>query len=141
LTAYVLDASVVVKWYLEESLWEQARMLLASQDSLLAPDFILTEAANVFLKKIRSGSMREDIGAHALDEIALVLDRFPSDGLREAAFRLALSHDRSYYDALYAALALREDVKLITADERLINGLRAHYPATMLWLGDVSPLV
>ena len=39
------------------------------------------------------------------------------------AYRIAVTHDRSVYDALYVALAQQRDTRLITADTRLYNAL------------------
>jgi predicted nucleic acid-binding protein len=40
------------------------------------------------------------------------------------ALTLAMQHERSVYDVLYLALALKEGVSLITADERFVNALK-----------------
>jgi predicted nucleic acid-binding protein len=34
---------------------------------------------------------------------------------------LAVTHMATFYDALYVALAVRENLKVITADERMVN--------------------
>ncbi len=45
--------------------------------------------------------------------------------------------DRSIYDSLYVALALRERCKLVTADRRLYNALSLAFSDTMLWVEDI----
>ena len=42
----VIDASVALKWFVEEQGTEQAAALLAGQDLLIAPDLIVAEVAN-----------------------------------------------------------------------------------------------
>ena len=42
----VVDASVAVKWLVEEPGSAEARELLAGEDSLLAPDLLVPEVCN-----------------------------------------------------------------------------------------------
>lgn len=53
-----------------------------------------------------------------------------------AALEIALAFDRSVYDSLYVALALRDDCQLVTADRRLYNALAPALSETMLWIED-----
>src|SRR2546426_341418 len=53
--------------------------------------------------------------------------------LRDDAFAIASSFDRSVYDSLYVALAVSVKTNLVTADEKLANALAAHLPVK--WLG------
>jgi predicted nucleic acid-binding protein len=46
---------------------------------------------------------------------------FPSASLAPQAFALALAHTGTFYDALYVALAEQQDLKVLTADERMVN--------------------
>ncbi len=39
------------------------------------------------------------------------------------AIRLAIAHDRPVYDLMYVALARHLDVRVVTADQRLVNAL------------------
>jgi predicted nucleic acid-binding protein len=54
----------------------------------------------------------------------LGLEEVGHRALVEEALTLAMQHDRSVYDVLYLVLALREEVPLITADERFVNALK-----------------
>ncbi len=66
--------------------------------------------------------MKRSLAARLLQsaEIELV----PSRALMVAATRLALELDYPAYDCLYLALAIENDCKFVTADERLVNKLR-----------------
>jgi len=55
--------------------------------------------------------------------------------LLEEAFSIAATFDRTVYDSLYVALAVRLKADLVTADARLANALAAHLPVK--WLGSV----
>ena len=62
----------------------------------------------------------------------------PSGQLLAAALDIGMEHNRSVYDALYVALALREGCRLVTADRRLYQALEPVMPATMLWVEDIQ---
>jgi len=53
------------------------------------------------------------------------------------AYRLAVEHRRSVYDALFLALGLEADAEVVTADEPLYQAVHAHLPH-LRWLGDWS---
>ena len=38
-----------------------------------------------------------------------------------SAMNLTTRHMSTFYDALYISLAIREDLKVLTADERMVN--------------------
>ena len=57
----------------------------------------------------------------------------PTCQLLDQAMEIATAVQRSVYDSLYVALAMRLNTDLITADERLFNALGAHFP--IRWLG------
>ena len=48
-----VDANIVVKWFVSETLSDEARLLLARRIHLYAPDLVLSEYANVIWKKAR----------------------------------------------------------------------------------------
>lgn len=138
---FVVDASVAVKWFVRENLRREAlQLLLQHPGRLLAPDFLLAEVANVFLKKIRAGEVRESFARGALARIERNMVLASTQPLARPAFVLAHQYTRSVYDALYVALALQQGCQLVTADERLYNALRPALPETMLWVGDLPAL-
>ena len=53
----VIDASVALKWFVEEQGTDQAAALLAGNDLLIAPDLIVAEVANAGWKAVRTGTM------------------------------------------------------------------------------------
>jgi predicted nucleic acid-binding protein len=140
LTRYVVDASVVVKWFLPEDHAEAARRLLAGGFELSSPDLVRAEFGNVMWKRWRRG----DLSAEAVDAALGYLGRLPlkvetSEPLMATAWAVARLFDRSFYDGLYAALARRLGCQLVTADRRLHNALReGAYSDSVLWVEDVS---
>jgi predicted nucleic acid-binding protein len=115
----VVDASVAVKWVVEEDGTEDA-LALRRKARLIAPDLLAAECANILWKKARRGELSMDEAVFA----ARLLQRadfelVPTRPLLESATRLAVELDHPAYDCVYLALALAKDCKLATADEHL----------------------
>lgn len=139
----VVDANVAAKWFLPakgETLAGEAFTLLEqyAKDEIrfLVPDLFWVEFANVMWKAVRLGRFSNASAAAAL--AALTQHNFPtvpSLNLLYDAFQIATAFERTVYDCLYVALAVRSKAQLITADERLANSLAARFPVK--WLGAV----
>lgn len=120
--AAVVDASVAIKWVVEEEGSDRARLLASAK--LEAPDLLPIECANILWRKVRLGDLR---GEGATERLALLL-RSPvtligSRELLDAALRLSLDLGHPVYDCLYLALAIRDAIPLLTADRRLSNAV------------------
>jgi len=138
MTRLVVDASVAAKWFLPEEHAAAAARLQSTDHELFAPDLLVAEVANVMLKRVRMTEVTSDDAQAAVRLLPVMARLTPSAALISDALRLALRHDRSAYDAIYVALALRDGCQLITADRRLYHALRPSLPATMLWIEDVA---
>jgi predicted nucleic acid-binding protein len=133
----VVDASVAVKWLIQEPLSDKAIAVLARPEALIAPDLLVAEVANVLWKKVRSGELTEIV---ALERFAALrsmgLDLRPSPPLAARALSFAIEAKRTVYDALYLALAEQEDCLFVTADERFVNALmHMKEGKRAVWLG------
>lgn len=121
----VVDASVALKWVLDESGQADALALL-DEDILHAPDFLLIEVANVLWSKVRRRVIDRAQADAAYDAIAGVPMAYTTmSELALPARSLAHALDLSVYDALYAALAQRLRCALATADVRLARAVEA----------------
>jgi len=122
--ALVIDASVAVKWLIEEEGTPQA-LALRRVARLIAPDLITAECANIFWKKVQRGELipEEALLAARLLQAADV-ELMPTRSLLEAATRVAIELDHPAYDCLYLALAVDRNCRLVTADERFRRKLR-----------------
>lgn len=120
----VIDASVALKWFVEEEGTSQAAALLAGQDMLIAPDLIVAEVANAGWKAVRSGTMLPEQHDHAAARLPLAFDSLiPLASLAPSAVAIARLLDHPVYDCFYLALAEERAAKLITADRRLLARL------------------
>jgi predicted nucleic acid-binding protein len=122
-TIFVVDASVAIKWVVEESGTPQA-LALRKSGQLIAPDLLIAECANVLWKKALRGEMTPeevDLAARLLERADIEL--LPTRGLLSAATRIAVALSHPADDCVYVALALARRARYVTADERLIDKL------------------
>jgi predicted nucleic acid-binding protein len=137
LSLYVVDANVVVKWFVPERLSEEAARLLDERYELASPDLLWPELGNVLWKKARAGQLTGQETARivqALDQFPVAV--FPSRLVLEGALEIALETGRSVYDSVYVALAVALECPLVTADERLVNALAGGPLASHVrWVG------
>lgn len=136
MTPWVVDSSVAVKWYVPEPLAAEAARVRTGPNPLHAPDFLTTEVASILWKKVRRGDITRADADDALSALAVTPVAWePASKLVVAAFDLAVQTDRTVYDCLYLALAVRLNGKMVTADDRLVNAL-----ANTPWAGHVLRL-
>jgi predicted nucleic acid-binding protein len=126
---FIVDASVVVKWFVPEIHSEAARRLLTSPHEYVAPDLLFAETANTIWKKIRRKELKLEEGRRLVADIGRsAVGTVSCRALAEDAHALANATGQTVYDALYVALAVRLNTRLITADDRLAGAL-ANVPA------------
>ena len=124
MSSFVVDASVVVKWYVPEAHGDAALRLLDRDDVLCVPDLLFAEFGNILWKKVRGGELpTAEVGAIVEALHVVPFDVHPSSALLAAALALALDNDRTVYDCIYLALAVALDCQLVTADMRLVRAL------------------
>ena len=115
----VVDASVVIKWVVEEE-GSDAALTLLDETELLAPDLLMAECANILWKKVARRELnREEAGlaAELLQRAAIEL--VPTRAVMADALRHAIDLGHPAYDCIYIALALERGCPFVTADERL----------------------
>jgi predicted nucleic acid-binding protein len=139
-TAYVVDANVVAKWFVPEPLSEEAVRLLDQKHELASPDLLWPEIGNVLWKKARAGQLTPAETSRivrALDQCPLTV--FPSRLVLEGAVEIALRTGRSVYDSIYVALAVALGCRLVTADQRLAHALAGGPLAPhVAWVGTLE---
>jgi predicted nucleic acid-binding protein len=124
LTLWVIDASVVIKWYVPEEDTRAALELRTTEVKLAAPDLLFVELANILWKIVRRGEMSPSRAIEIIEKIvAAPFITYANEILVRDAMDIALTTGLSAYDASYVALAARLNVQCITADQRLVRKL------------------
>jgi predicted nucleic acid-binding protein len=122
---FVVDASVVVKWFVPEIYSDAAARLLSRDHQYIAPDLLFAEAANTIWKKARRQELTADQSRRLVADIGRAgVEAISCRSLAEDAHALATVTGRTVYDAMYLALAVRLETQMITADERFVEGLK-----------------
>lgn len=117
----VIDASVAVKWFLEEDYSNKATALRAdyldSAVDIVVPDLLPYEVLNAL-------KYSGDFGKLELEKVAEILEnyqlaRLPIPG--KEAVAAAYEYGITIYDAAYVAVAKKEDAAFYTADRKLLE--------------------
>ncbi len=119
---YVLDTSIIIKWYVDEpdsiAALKIRELFDKNEVSLAVPDLVYYELAN---------ALRWNKNLNEKD-VAMAVASFRSVGFRiflprpdviEQAVFLAFKHNCTVYDAVFLALAKKLNVPLVTADNEL----------------------
>lgn len=123
---WVIDASVAAKVFFTEEKSDAARKFAETAQRLVAPDLLILEVASVARNHVRRGEATLDYGRRVLTDLESLIDDFtPIGALSVRALELAAEHGFSVYDASYLALAQKTDLKVMTADERLVRRCEA----------------
>jgi predicted nucleic acid-binding protein len=134
MTDLVIDASVAMKWVIEEPRTPDALSL--RRHRLFAPDLMVAECANILWKKVRRNELTSQealLAARLLQRADIELA--PMRNLLERATDLAIALDHPAYDCAYLALAESLSCNLVTADRRLAaKPLPAGYNSRVLVL-------
>lgn len=129
--AYVLDASVIVKWFLHHQEADRDKALalrdlhIAGRSKIHIPRLALLEVLNAI--RFNSKADEED-GAMALEtlqDLHLEINSGDINILRKTN-AIAWAYKITIYDALYVALAEQIGYPLITADEVMVKKLKGH---------------
>ena len=121
MTALVVDASVVIKWVVQEE-GSDAAVRLIGGPSLIAPDLLIPECANILWKKVRRKELTRDEAMLAAELLMRSdIELVPTRALMPAALKLAIDLGHAAYDCTYLALAMERDVLFVTADGKFVR--------------------
>jgi predicted nucleic acid-binding protein len=119
----VIDASIAVKWVVEEDGTPEA-LVLRQKAKSIAPELLVAECANILWKKVQRGEL---LKAEALLAARLLqgaeIELLPTRSLFEAATRMSIEIDHPAYNCLYLVLAVEKKCQFVTADERFLRKL------------------
>ena len=121
----IIDASVAVKWVVDEPNGNKAEKLLG--EPLAAPALWLAEAASALWSKCR----RRDISEDEVRRACVTLRQAPVSQislelLLPAAIDYALTLQHPVYDCFYLAAAHIHETYMVTADLRFARRVASH---------------
>ena len=117
----IVDASVAIKWVVEEE-GTAAAVDLRSRFRFAAPELLIPECANILWKKVHRGELLPDeavLAARLLERSGTTL--LSMTGLLERATSLAIALSHPAYDCAYLAAAAQTGARFVTADNRLLR--------------------
>lgn len=122
----VIDASVLIKFYVPEIFSDKAEGLLTRVEQgdvmLLAPDLIYPEAGNILWKKQRLKELTRSEVEEITDAIvSLPLKIEASKLLLPLAIDIGIAYKITVYDAIYISMARVYEIKMMTADRKLVD--------------------
>ena len=137
---FVVDASVAVKWLVEEPDSDAALELAESGEELHAPRLMASEVANALWRKARLGQIERADASAALAWAPDMPVRWSDDETVSAdAVRLALALAHPVYDCMYLALAHRIGAVVLTADRRFVTAVAStEHDETVLTIADYA---
>jgi predicted nucleic acid-binding protein len=130
---YVIDTSVQIKAFITEA--DSAKAIRLCNDyragihDLLAPDLFPIEVANVLMILERAGKLRPGDAVQLFSQFLVDIPPLhPAISLLPRAIEIAETFRQSVYDSLYSALAEREGIEHVTADDKFLRAVQPSLP-------------
>jgi predicted nucleic acid-binding protein len=125
---YILDASVVSKWYYQkdEEDFKNALIIynkLQSENyTFFAPDLLIYELLNIYRNKSELDSPRINKIISELYDLIVIVGI--NKNTFSKSFQISRKFDISLYDSVYIAITEDLGANLITADKRLYDSIK-----------------
>lgn len=124
----ILDASVILKWFMQEDDSEKAGVLkeahIAGKFNIAVPDIAIYEVANAL--RYEPEFFPEEVNRSLEELYELNLDIIaPLPDVTNLAIRIAYEKDITFYDAFYIALAKQLGFQYVTADKKLYEKVKS----------------
>ena len=122
----VIDASVVVKWFIEENNSEKALLL---RDSFIGGNVELYVPPLLYFEVLNALKYSQLFEPNELEEAGESLENYGfkvitiKNEIRNHMINAAINYDLSIYDASYLGLSIGLEMMFCTADEKIIKKL------------------
>ena len=127
MTSYVLDTSVAIAWYLPEVFSDTARTwqskLIDGEVTFHVPTLHYWEMANVLRSHVRRGQLKLKL-ANDIWDVHLDAALQTTDPAVDQVLATAFDYDATAFDAVYIALAIQLDLRLLTAERSSTEWVR-----------------
>lgn len=127
--ALVVDASVALKWVLQEPDSHLAQALAETDETLLVPDFWLNEACNVLWLQVRKRIFTPNEAREGLTLLRALVEPTSTGemDLHDIALEIGMAVDHSTYDTLYLAFAIAMGARaVVVADGPFVRDMQRH---------------
>jgi predicted nucleic acid-binding protein len=132
--ALVVDASVGLKWVLDEPDSHLAQALVRIEPDLLVPDFSLNEATSILWLQVRRKLFTPDEAQEGLALLRAQVEPTPTAHMRlhELALDIGIATNHSTCDTMYLAFAIAMRASaLVTADGAFARSMQNYPDATL----------
>ena len=132
--ALVVDASVGLKWVLQEPDSDLAEALVRIEADLLVPDFWLHEVTNVLWLQVRTRLFTLEEAREGLSLLRAQVEPIPTAhlNLHDVALDIGLAVNHSTYDTLYLAFAVAMGASaVVVADGPFVRAMQTHPDPTL----------
>lgn len=131
----ILDASVIIKWFIEEEDSDKASSYLkVIQDNKIkvkVPSLLFYELGNILLNKKASVDMAGEI-VSALQNLGLEVEDIALQWFREI-YQNSIDYSITFYDSAYITLMQKENCEFITADKKLFQKVNKAFAGVKLF--------
>ncbi|MEX2728964.1 MAG: type II toxin-antitoxin system VapC family toxin [Candidatus Sigynarchaeum springense] len=138
---YIIDASVIVKWYIEENDSDKAEIVrtgfVKKEIELLCPNLLPFEVLNALRYSGLFNKRDLKTAGESLENYPFTYQAISGEH-QARMLELAIDHEFSIYDAAYIALALKEKAILLTADDKIKNKLPGKLKGAVMMLSEIG---
>lgn len=131
----VLDASVILKWFMQEDLSDKAKSIrkahLEGRFTIAIPDIAIYEIGNALRYEPEFSPKEVSRAIAELYELDIDIIA-PLPYLAAPTATIAYQSEVTFYDAFYLALAKELNLQFVTADEKLYRKVKGHPQITLL---------
>ena len=139
----VIDASVVLKWFLSDEDYSQSALALLDKYvsfelEIVAPSLLEYEVLNGLQIAGKRGRIKQDKTIMAIEGyLGLGIEKKDISSFYPRIMHFSEAYNLTAYDATYLGVADEEGIELITADKNLYNKTKTKLK-WVKWLGDIQ---
>ena len=139
----VIDASVLIKWYLPEIHSLEAELLVNDLFEIQAPELLITEFGNILWKKCKIAELSSEESSIVADQMLTEDITFhPHASLLRDSLRQANETGQTVHDWTYLTLALSLGAAFVTADRKFFLAIRrTRHKSSIIWVENIASLL
>lgn len=118
----IIDANVIIKWYVDES---DSELALSIRDQFINHELDLIVPPLLYFEVLNGLKYTGEFTKEELNIVAESLENYgfniilPKNEIRLKMIEIAMDYEITIYDAAYVALAIEKKTQLYTADEKI----------------------